>query len=312
MPLDSLTSVCQYPTMLGETQTPILPHLRSTEYVRARKKQIPAISGNKQRDWQRERGRFRWGVFIQVALFHAGALLAPWLFSWEALFVTIGLLFVSGCIGICVGYHRLLTHRSFETYPFIKRALTLIGTLAGQGGPAVWVGTHRIHHQFSDKDGDPHSPKHSFWWGHVIWLYFFENPVARSHAADVMNDPWLRWLDQLWFLPFFGLAILLWWIGGLPFLVWGFFLRMVVTFHSTFAVNSVAHRWGYRTYETPDDSRNNVWVALLTFGEGWHNNHHAFPQSARHGLRRREIDPAFQFIRLLEKCGLAWNVKLPG
>jgi stearoyl-CoA desaturase (delta-9 desaturase) len=121
----------------------------------------------------------------------------------------------------------------------------------------------------------------------------------------------VRLLDQFWFLPSLGLALLLWAIGRLPLLVWGFFLRTVVLFHITWAVNSVAHRWGYRNYETPDDSRNNVCVALLSLGEGWHKHHHAFPQSARHGLRRWEIDPAFMFIRLLEKCGLAWNMKLP-
>jgi fatty-acid desaturase len=264
-----------------------------------------------QRNWQQEHGHFQWIVFVQIGVCHIGSLLAPWYFSWSSVFVALGLWFVSAGVGVCVGYHRLLTHRSFETHPFIRRILTFIATLAMQGGPSVWVGTHRLHHQFADKDGDPHSPKDDFWWGHMVWLYFFEHLDARSHAEDVMSDPWLRRLDQFWFMPAILLAVLLWWIGGLPFLVWGVFVRTVLVWHITWAVNSVAHRWGYRNYNTRDDSRNNFWVALLSFGEGWHNNHHAFPQSARHGLRRWEIDPAYLFIRLLERCGLAWKVRLP-
>ena len=265
----------------------------------------------RQRDWRAEHGHFQWFAFLNISACHVGALLAFRFFTWPAVWVAVALWVVTAGLGVCVGYHRLLTHRSFETHAWMKRLLTLIGTLAVQGGPSVWVGTHRLHHQHSDRPGDPHSPRDDFWWGHAIWLCFFEHLDARVHAGDLARDPWLRRLDQFWFLPAIVLAVILWWLGGWPWVVWGTFVRTVFVWHVTWAVNSVSHRWGYRNYDTPDGSQNNVLVALLSFGEGWHNNHHAFPASARHGLRRWELDPAYLFIRALEGCGLAWNVRKP-
>lgn len=263
------------------------------------------------RDWHLQRGRFQGFVFIQVAICHLGALLAPWYFSWSALGVTVALWIVSQGIGVCVGYHRLLTHRSFETSPAVRRLLALVATLALQGGPAVWVGTHRLHHRYTDSDGDPHSPRGSLLWAHALWLCFFEHLGSRRLAGDVLGDPWLRRLDQVWFVPPMLLALILWWLGGWPFLVWGVFVRTVFVWHATWAVNSICHRWGYRSFATRDQSYNNRWIALIAFGEGWHNNHHAFPSSARHGFSAKELDLAFWFIRGMERLGLAWNLRLP-
>jgi stearoyl-CoA desaturase (delta-9 desaturase) len=272
---------------------------------------LPKTVSIHKRNWRGERGKFQWEVFVQLSICHIGALFAPWYFTWPAFFCFVFMWIATAGLGVCVGFHRLLTHRSFETNIWIKRALTFIGTLAVQGGPSVWVGTHRLHHQHSDDIGDPHSPKENFWWGHLVWLHFFEHLEAQSFSEDVVKDPWIRWMDKLWFVSSFSFGGVLWLIGGLPFLIWGMFVRTVFVWHVTWAVNSVSHRWGYRNFDTADGSRNNRWVALLSFGEGWHNNHHAYPQSARHGLRPLEIDLAYLFICLLGKLGLAWKIKTP-
>lgn len=287
------------------------PTLNQADQYDLQRRQNAGPALPSRRNWYTERGRFQTFVFGQVVVCHLGILLAPWYFSWPALGVAVGLWVVSQGVGVCVGYHRLLTHRSFSTFPAVRRLLTLIATLSAEGGPAVWVGTHRLHHRFTDDDGDPHSPESSLIWSHVLWLCFFEHLGARRLATDVLRDPWLRHLDRFWFLPPILLAILLVWIGGLPFLVWGVFVRTVFVWHATWAVNSICHRWGYRNFETHDCSRNNAWVAALAFGEGWHNNHHAFPNSARHGLSKGEFDPAYWFIWALERLGLAWDVKMP-
>jgi fatty-acid desaturase len=265
----------------------------------------------RKKDWHEDRGRFQWEVFSQLAVFHVGLILAPFYFSWAALGCAVFLWFLTSCLGICIGFHRLLTHKSFQTNVWVTRFLVLCGVLAFQGSPSIWVGTHRVHHQHSDRPGDPHSPQNHFWWGHVSWLCFFEHLDAFSYGKDVISDSWISLMDKYWFIFSPILGGLLWLVGGMPFLVWGLFVRTVFSWHFTWAVNSIAHRWGYQNFDTHDDSKNNAFVALFSFGEGWHNNHHAFPQSARHGLKFWEIDPAFMFIRFLQFVGLATKVKLP-
>ncbi len=262
-----------------------------------------------------------WGIVAWLLMIHVGALAAPWTFTWSGLILALVLHWLTGGIGICLGYHRLLTHRSFMTYPWVRYFLATLGSLAGEGTAIDWVANHRKHHAHSDQEGDPHSPHDGPWWSHMLWLAQAKSPeVHEAHlkrwAPDLLKDPWLRKIAS-WFLPLhlvFGVLVFLagWAIGGLTlacsWLVWGVFVRLALVLHSTWLVNSASHMWGYRNYRTSDNSRNNWWVALLTYGEGWHNNHHAFPSMAKHGHRWWEIDLTYWTIRLMRCCGLAWKV----
>ena len=193
--------------------------------------------------------------------------------------------------------------------------------MAGEGPPITWVAVHRKHHRFSDQDGDPHSPHDGAWWSHVLWLFPRpRNPEWRSmlevYGKDLLKDPFMVMLDRTFLLWHFGVALTLLAIGwacggwhlGLSLLIYGSFLRMVYVLHITWAVNSASHIWGYRNYETKDDSRNLWWVGLLAFGEGWHNNHHAYPAVAQHGHKWWEFDLTWNVLRMMERVGLAWNV----
>jgi stearoyl-CoA desaturase (delta-9 desaturase) len=249
-----------------------------------------------------------------------GALLAfvPAFFSWKALAVCIFMHWLTGGIGICLCYHRLLTHRSFQTRPkALEYLLTIFGSCASEGGPIGWVADHRRHHAFSDEQEDVHTPHEGFWWAHMFWWLTPDPDCAHTQeyyerwAPDLNADPVLRWLDRYFFIFPLMSAAILYAIGGMPFLVWGSFVGTVVTLHSTWLVNSATHVWGYRSHKTRDDSTNLWWVALLTYGEGWHNNHHAYQTSARHGLRWWEVDPTYLTIRGMEWLGLAYAVKIP-
>lgn len=270
---------------------------------------------------ERSRDKLDWPTVFWLVVLHAGALAAPFTFTWQGITVFLALWWITGGLGICLGYHRLLTHASFQTYPLVRRLLALLGTLAGEGPPVTWVAVHRKHHRFSDRPGDPHSPREGAWWSHMLWvLPRPRNPqwtqMLQRYGKDLLADPFMRQLDKtflLWHVAS-GLALLAagWLIWGpavgISMLVYGLFLRLVWVLHVTWAVNSASHMWGYRNYDTPDDSRNLWWVALLGFGEGWHNNHHAFSDRAAHGQRWWEIDVTYLTICLLEKLGLAWNV----
>jgi fatty-acid desaturase len=224
------------------------------------------------------------------------------------------LYWIAGSLGIGMGYHRLLTHRGYKTPKPVEYFLSLCGTLAVEGGPANWVVTHRIHHRFSDQDGDPHSPRDGGWWAHMGWILVGraqEHPsaVLRRYAPDLMRDRFQSWLNRLYIWPIVALGVGLYALGGWPFLTWGLCLRVVLGLHATWLVNSATHMWGSRRFATRDDSRNNWWVAWLTFGEGWHNNHHAHPTSARHGLAWYEIDMNWWGIRTLKWLGLAKSIR---
>jgi stearoyl-CoA desaturase (delta-9 desaturase) len=258
--------------------------------------------------------------WTSVAFFgavHALALLAPWFFSWSALGVTLFLHWLFGSIGICLGYHRLLTHRSFQVPKGLEYAIALIGTLALQGGPIFWVAGHRIHHLHTeDPDKDPYSAKRGFWWSHMLWLFyprggFFKYDSYRKFAPDLDRDPVYRWLDRYFLLLQLPLGILLYLLGGWSFVIYGMFLRAVVLWHSTWLINSATHMTGYRSYNPEDNSRNLWWAALLTYGEGWHNNHHAYPNVAKAGLKWWEIDMTWWAILALQKLGLARKVVMP-
>jgi stearoyl-CoA desaturase (delta-9 desaturase) len=253
-------------------------------------------------------------VVAVFGLFHLGAIAAFFTFTWQALVVALALYWIAGSLGIGMGYHRLLTHRGYKTPKIVEYFLSFCGTLAVEGGPANWVVTHRIHHRFSDQEGDPHSPRDGGWWAHIGWILVgraqeHPAPVLRHYAPDLMRDRFHRWLNRyyIWPIVFLGLGLYAW--GGWPFVTWGLCLRAVLGLHATWLVNSATHMWGSRRFATRDDSRNNWWVAWMTFGEGWHNNHHAHPTSARHGLAWYEIDVNWWGIRTLQWLGLAKNVR---
>jgi stearoyl-CoA desaturase (delta-9 desaturase) len=184
-----------------------------------------------------------------------------------------------------------------------------------EGGPIFWTAIHRIHHQRSDLPGDPHSPREGAWWSHVGWILVGETKhnntlLLGKYAPDLAKDPFYVWLNNYHWVPNVALAVLLYAVGGLPFLLWAGFFRIVFGLHATWLVNSATHMWGGRRFATRDDSRNNWWVALISFGEGWHNNHHAHPTSARHGLAWYEFDPSWLQIKLLKRLGLAKSIQV--
>ena len=232
------------------------------------------------------------------------------------------------CVGITVGFHRLLTHRAFQTHPAVRYTLAILGTLAVEGSVIKWVSDHRKHHDFADEDGDPHTPHgggggvlgaaRGLWHAHLGWLFTTVGQAdRRRYAADLLKDRGIRAVDAMekplilasLAIPFLlGLAVKGTLTGALLTLVWGGLLRIFLLHHATFSINSICHFFGRRRFDTSDESTNVGWLALVTFGESWHNNHHAFPTSAFHGLRRRELDPGGLLIRGLERLGLAWDV----
>jgi fatty-acid desaturase len=256
-----------------------------------------------------------WNTTIFLVIFHLGAIAALFTFSWPALIVALALWWVSGSLGIGIGFHRLLTHRGFKTPKFVEYFLTFCGTLALQGGPIYWITTHRLHHAFTDVPGDPHSPRDGAWWSHIGWMMTgtaqtHDEETRRRYAPDLMNDRFHSFMNKVWWVPIIISAILLLAFGGWTMLLWCVFLRVTAQLHFTWLVNSATHIWGSRRYETHDDSTNNWWVALLTFGEGWHNNHHAHPRAARHGVAWYEVDTNWWTIRTMQMLGLAKSIKL--
>jgi len=264
-----------------------------------------------------------WLTLLVVAAFHLGALAAFFFFSWQRLGVMLVLYVVAINIGIGMCYHRLLTHRGYQVPKWLEYLMSICATLALEGGPMFWVSTHRVHHQHSDHEGDPHTPREGGWWAHTGWLLFgnslhAQSDVLNRYSPDLGRDRFHVWLSKYHWIPLTASGVVLFaagWLFGGPinavgWVLWGVFLRVTLGLHATWLVNSATHLWGSRRFETRDDSRNNWWVALVSGGEGWHNNHHAHPVSARHGLRWYEIDPNFYGIWLLSKIGLARKIKL--
>jgi sn-2 palmitoyl-lipid 9-desaturase len=258
--------------------------------------------------------------WTNVAFFgtiHVLALLAPFCFSWSALGITVFLHWLFGSIGICLGYHRLLSHRSLSVPKWLEYAIITFGALAMQGGPTFWVAGHRLHHAHTeDEDKDPYSARRGFWWSHMLWIFyprpeFFDAEHYRRFAPDIARDPYYRWLDRNFLLLQIPVGILLYALGGWSFVVYAVFLRAVVLWHTTWLINSATHMRGYRSFEVKDNSRNLWWAALLTYGEGWHNNHHAFPNVAKAGWSWWEVDITWWSIKTLQVLGLAKKVVMP-
>ena len=257
-----------------------------------------------------------WSNVALFAAIHALALLAPWFFSWSALGVAIFLHWLFGSIGICLGYHRLLTHRSFQVPQWLEYILATLGSLALQGGPIFWVSGHRLHHAYTeDEEKDPYSARRGFWWSHMLWLLYPREPFFcyesyKKFAPDLDRDPYYRWLDRNFVLLQILLGIILYALGGWSFVIYGIFLRAVLLWHSTWLINSATHRQGYQNFSVEDGSRNLWWAAILTYGEGWHNNHHAHPRVAKAGQRWWEIDVTWWAIKILQMLGLAKKIVL--
>jgi stearoyl-CoA desaturase (delta-9 desaturase) len=254
-------------------------------------------------------------VFTTIVLIflHIGAIGALFCFSWGRLAAAVVAYYFATGLGISMGYHRLHTHRSYKVPKWIEYFFAVCGTLTLEGGPIFWVATHRLHHQFSDQPGDPHSPRDGAFWSHVGWILFGETnhnntKVMSRYAPDLAKDRFYVWLNNYHWVPIVILTGILYAVGGIPLVLWANFLRIVFGLHATWAVNSATHMWGSRRFDIRDDSRNTWWVALISFGEGWHNNHHAHPTSARHGLAWYEFDPSWLLIKALRRLGLAKSI----
>jgi stearoyl-CoA desaturase (delta-9 desaturase) len=262
--------------------------------------------------------RLKWNqldttVFVWMLAMHVGALAAPFFFTWQAFGVAMVMWWLTGSIGVCLGYHRYLSHKSLKLAWPAKFFTMLCGTLSGEGSPMFWAATHRLHHQRSDQPGDPHSPNDGELWSHLLWLFGWRSPVEKDallarYAPDLARDPMMQFFEKTYGLWLIGTGVALYFIGGLPMLLWGLCVRMVWCYHATWFVNSATHIWGYRNYETRDRSRNLWWVAIIAWGEGWHNNHHAHPHTARAGHKWWEFDMTWWAICALRSVGLAYDV----
>ena len=249
--------------------------------------------------------------FITMHVLALVALL-PQYWSWGSILVWAFLSWLTVVPGLSGGYHRLLTHRSYTVPRWVERICATCGALSAEYGPITWVGIHRQHHKYSDTELDPHSSSKGFWWSHIGWM-LVEVPaekVAHKFAQDLVKDPYYRWLDKWFLLLQIPLGVILYNLGGWSFVLWGIPLRMIYVFHLTWFINSACHLWGSRPSDTGDMSTNNRIFGILSFGEGWHNDHHAYPNSAKVGLRG-ELDITWLFIVSLKKLGLARNVRLP-
>lgn len=255
--------------------------------------------------------RIDWARVIPFIAIHLGCLAVAWVgVSAVAVAVAVAL-FALRMFAITAFYHRYFSHRAFRTTRAAQFAFALLGASAAQRGPLWWASHHRHHHAHADRPQDSHSSRqHGFLWSHVGWFLSRGNFGMRARrVTDLARYPELRWLDRFDTAVPAALAVALYAAGGWQLVVWGFCISTVALWHATFTINSLAHRFGTRRYATRDDSRNNLWLALLTFGEGWHNNHHHYPASARQGFFWWEVDLAYYGLRLLAAMGLVWDLR---
>ena len=298
-----------------ESQTTVsLPSATVTNTLPARSpsaNRLPAQSFEVATSW-------KWTIALWLFAVHALALVALPMASATNVLLALGLWFVTGCLGVTIGFHRLFSHRSFRTSRLLGWFFALCGSLAFQGGVLEWVARHRMHHAYTDTDNDPHNARRGFWHSHILWLFAglekFDSPERhRTFARDIYRDPVLRIMSSTWTLAAMQIALLLTlaltmgWDAAL----WGVFVRLCAGYHCTWLVNSATHKWGYRNYETQEDSRNCWWVALVTFGEGWHNNHHADDRACRAGRKPWEFDLTYVVIRSLAAVGLVGGIVPP-
>jgi fatty-acid desaturase len=278
--------------------------------------------------------RIYWQYAINLVIIHLLALLAfvPWFFSWTGVVACVAGLYVFGTLGINLGFHRMLTHRSLTMPRWLEYCISTLAVCCLQDSPARWVAIHRLHHQHSDDESDPHSPWVNLLWGHIGWVVVKNSSHDKTfhyenYCRDILRDPYYFWIERKlrWFWIYVAHAALFYligfgigwastgdWLRGVQFgaslLVWGVLLRTVLVWHITWTVNSFGHVFGYQNYDTGDSSRNNVLFALISNGDGWHNNHHAYQRCAAHGHKWWEFDVTYLTIRMLETLRLATNV----
>lgn len=255
-------------------------------------------------------------IITWMVVVHLLAAVALWFFSWSGFFLFLGMNFLTGCLGVTFCYHRLLTHRSFKAHPVVENITAFLGTLALQGPLQEWVAQHRLHHQMSDTHGDPHDSSKGFWYSHMEWM-LIQQPKIKDQkwidkmTKDISQNPFLIWLSKPMVMislqVLVGVIFLL--VGGLSWMLWGIFFRLAFGYHVTWLVNSATHRWGYRTFESPDRARNNWVVGLLAWGEGWHNNHHRFANVCSAGFRWWEFDITYGIIRIFHKFRLVKDLR---
>ena len=257
-----------------------------------------------------------WPVLTWMVLVHVMALPCLFYLSWEGFALAIGLSFVTSCFGITIGFHRLFSHRTFKVVKPIEYFFAVCGTLSMQGTLRDWVAHHRMHHAGSDTPKDPHNARAGFWHSHIGWLFilvheFDDQSIMNRYTRDIDSDPFLKWIsnNRVMVAMQVLLGIGLFFIGGWSYVFWGIFFRLVWSYHVTWFVNSAAHKWGYRNFEVNDLATNCWWVAILAWGEGWHNNHHAYGNSVKSGYRWWEFDLSYVIIKSLALCGLAWDLK---
>lgn len=310
-----------------EVATPVQPSHPASASRSTAEEAVRKIKQDLRMGREHQEGRINWITAIAMTIFHVLAVAALFFFSWTNVAAAVFMYIFAINVGIGMAYHRLLTHRGYKTPKWVEYFITACGCLALEGGPIFWVATHRVHHQNSDHEGDPHTPHDGTWWAHAGWIIsgralHSETALLGRYAPDLTRDRVHVWLSKYHYLPLVvtglmqialgaalagpGHRI----VGGLGMVLWATFLRVVIGLHATWLVNSATHMWGKRRFETHDDSRNNWWVAILTGGEGWHNNHHAHPVSARHGLAWYEFDPNYYGIWLLSKIGLAEKIQV--
>ena len=298
-------------TETATAQTPPCPELREVKHAVLDKTASALVTGVPP------------ALLVLAIIFSWGGVL-----HWQDV-VVFTVTYLSIGVGVTVGFHRLFTHRSFQAAPAVRATLAILGSAAAEGAVIEWVSTHRQHHQFSDEEGDPHSPHvghgsgflgalRGLFHAHVGWVFGDPQRADENrYAKDLMADPMIRLLNRtflLWVLlgiafPFgLGVALTGSVIGGLTGMLWGGAVRIFVLHHTTFSINSLCHFFGRKRFDTGDESRNLAWLAPFTLGEAWHNNHHAFPTSARHGLERWQLDPSAGIIWMLERLGLVWDV----
>lgn len=255
-------------------------------------------------------------IISWMIVVHILAVLAFFHFSWGGFFSFLIMNFVTGCLGITFCFHRLLSHKSFKVHPLVEAFTALCGTLALQGTAQEWVSHHRLHHKASDTDKDPHNARQGFWHSHMGWLFKQhdaegQQQLFEKYARDITDKPWLAFLSKpsvmIGVQVALGLIFLA--VGGVSWVLWGIFLRLAYVYHVTWFVNSATHKWGYRNFEANDLARNNWWVGILAWGEGWHNNHHRFPNVCPTRFRWWEIDSTFLVIKLLKSLKLASDIR---
>ena len=262
-----------------------------------------------------------WGTIVFMLVIHLLSIVAlqPKFWSIPAVTTLFFFYWLTACLGVTLGYHRLLSHRAFVVPLWLERFFATCGAISCQHGPIDWVGLHRHHQSFSDTEVDHHNSKRGFWYSHMGWMFKDVEALKAvpKLSRDLIKDPYYRFLNKYFLFLQIPIGLTLFAIGqklgvgGWSLVLWGIPLRLVVVYHITWLVNSATHCWGTVAFDSGDESRNNAWVAALTFGEGWHNNHHAFPNSARQGLFRGQIDLTWEHIKFLARLGYAKKIKLP-